>query len=351
MAERPRQREQHPDPQRVPRPPAEADHRAGDRARAQRRDQHAEYAGAAVDVLGDGRAERRTTARTRAARPTEKTTTVDPHPRALRGPRPALAQLGEHGCAARRPRRARAAGRAGGTRRRRGTSRRRGRTPSRRRARARARWRARGRRTPPRSRSCRSPRFASWISLLGHGLRQQAGVGGAEERLGGAEEGLDHHDVPDLDGAREDQRGQQRVQREARRGRWRSSPGGAAAGRPRRRRAGGSRRAGARAPRARARRRSASRSRSRRARARRTRSGRRSSTGSARGRGSGSPCGAAPSSGQSAAQPRSRRAPPRAPGRRGFEPAPVSRRASGRRPRRCPCPASPSGCRRRRSRR
>ena len=51
--------------------------------------------------------------------------------------------------------------------------------------------------------------------LLRHGLRHEPGVGGAEERLGGAEQRLDDDDVPDLDAAGEDQRGEQRVQREA----------------------------------------------------------------------------------------------------------------------------------------
>ena len=51
--------------------------------------------------------------------------------------------------------------------------------------------------------------------LLGHRLRHQPGVGRPEERLGGAEQRLDHDDVPDLDGAGEDQHREQRVQREA----------------------------------------------------------------------------------------------------------------------------------------
>jgi hypothetical protein len=51
--------------------------------------------------------------------------------------------------------------------------------------------------------------------LLGNRLRHEAGVRGAVERLGGPECRLDHGDVPDLDGAGEDQRGQERVQREA----------------------------------------------------------------------------------------------------------------------------------------
>ena len=51
--------------------------------------------------------------------------------------------------------------------------------------------------------------------LLRHGLRHEPGVGRAEERLGGAEQRLDHDEVPDLDPAGEDQRREQRVEREA----------------------------------------------------------------------------------------------------------------------------------------
>ena len=50
---------------------------------------------------------------------------------------------------------------------------------------------------------------------LGHGLRHEPRERGPEERLRGAEHGLDDHDVPDLDGAGEDQRRQQRVHRRA----------------------------------------------------------------------------------------------------------------------------------------
>ena len=47
---------------------------------------------------------------------------------------------------------------------------------------------------------------------LGHGLREQARVRGLEERLRRPERRLDHHQLPDLHRAAEDQRGQQRVQ-------------------------------------------------------------------------------------------------------------------------------------------
>jgi hypothetical protein len=51
--------------------------------------------------------------------------------------------------------------------------------------------------------------------VLRHGLRDEPGERRAEERLGGAEAGLDHGDVPDLDFAREDQGGEQRMEAEA----------------------------------------------------------------------------------------------------------------------------------------
>ena len=52
--------------------------------------------------------------------------------------------------------------------------------------------------------------------VLWHGLRQQAAVGGLEERLGGAERSLDHHDLPNLNRAGEDQCGQKCMQARAR---------------------------------------------------------------------------------------------------------------------------------------
>ena len=51
---------------------------------------------------------------------------------------------------------------------------------------------------------------------LGHGLRDQARVRGLEERLGGAEPGLDQDDVPEPHGAGENEHGQRRVKRGAR---------------------------------------------------------------------------------------------------------------------------------------
>ena len=84
-----------------------------------------------------------------------------------------------------------------------------------RRARARARSPAPGRRTRRAVSKRADVALACWISLLGHGLRHQPVVGRAEERLGGAEQRLDHDELPDLDAAGEDQRRQQRVQREA----------------------------------------------------------------------------------------------------------------------------------------
>ena len=51
--------------------------------------------------------------------------------------------------------------------------------------------------------------------LRRHRARQQTGVGGAEERLGRAEQRLDHHEMPDLHHVGEDQGGQQPVQRGA----------------------------------------------------------------------------------------------------------------------------------------
>ena len=51
---------------------------------------------------------------------------------------------------------------------------------------------------------------------LRHRLRQQSVGGGAEERLGGAEQRLDHDELPDPELAGDDQGGEQRVQGEAR---------------------------------------------------------------------------------------------------------------------------------------
>ena len=65
--------------------------------------------------------------------------------------------------------------------------------------------------------------------VVRHGLRDQAGGGRVEERLGGAEQRLDHHDRPDRRRPEEDQRGQQPVQRSRARCRWRPSRGGAQA--------------------------------------------------------------------------------------------------------------------------
>ena len=128
---------------------------------------------------------------------------------------PALAQLGQHGrpldhlAALARPHA------AAGTRPRRGTSPRRGERPAGARPEhERGRQRRAGELGRP-SRSCRRRRLGLLDLVLGHGLRHQPGVGRAEERLGRAEQRLDHDDLPDLDGAGEDQHRQQRVQREA----------------------------------------------------------------------------------------------------------------------------------------
>ena len=82
---------------------------------------------------------------------------------------------------------------------------------------------------------------------LRHGLRQEPAGGGTEERLGGAEQHLDHHELPDPELAGDDQDGEQRVQARSARGRSRSSPDGAAGGPPTRRRSAGSRPAARRA--------------------------------------------------------------------------------------------------------